>query len=245
MTDVLTQLSSQYALRGQFADLSDIIRDSMAHRSNMMMTHVFNTTSVTVAEKAAKLYNDWETDVPAEWPTTVKKRNRMPHVFHTKVGKWVPTHSRLEWLPDMNDWIVNNATTSAGDREEYLNNWINLSRLIRIKSPYCYYPVQPSQNNKSGSIIVRNIDPNISDADLLMGFSAFGPIIDLHHPLHWKNKKRSFFIFIEYDDVASIDKLFAETDGLLYFRGCPITIERAGSRKTSDAMKAKSDAVAQ
>jgi hypothetical protein len=166
----------------------------------------------------------------------------MPCVFHKKVGKWVPTHSQLEWLPDINDWITKNATTSATDREEYLNNWISMSRLIRIKSPYCYYPVEPIQNNTSSSIIIRNIDPNISDADLLMAFSAFGHIIDLHHPLHWKNKKRSFFVFIEYHDTSSIDKLFAETNGLLYFRGCPVTIERAGSRKTSDAMKAKSDA---
>ncbi len=229
-------------MRGQMADFSDIIRDSLAHRSNMLLSQKAASGSyVSVSERAAQLYNDWETDVPADWPAGVKKRDGKPHVFHKKAGKWVPTHSQLQWLPDIHDWINNNATNSTTDREEYLNNWINLSRLIRTKFPYCYYPTQPLQNNSPASIIIRNIDPRISDADLLMAFSVFGHILDLHHPLHWKNKKRSFFVFIEYHDASSIDKLFAETDGLLYFRGCPITIEVAGGRKTSDDMKAKSD----
>lgn len=249
MTDIIAEFSSQYEMRGQLADLSEIIRDSMAHRSNMMFASfttpsASNANPLSIAERAAKLYNDWETDIPSDWPAGVKKRNGRPYAFHKKMGKWVPTHSKLEWLPDISEWITANATSSTIDREEYLNNWISISRLIRIKSPYCYYPVEPVQNNTPSSIIIRNIDSHISDADLLMAFSVFGPIIDLHHPIHWKNKKRSFFIFIEYHDESSINSLFAETDGILYFRGCPLTIERAGSRKTSDMMKAKSDGMA-
>jgi hypothetical protein len=198
--------------------------------------------SLSVAERAAKFYNDWETDVPSYWPDNVRKRHGLPYVFHKKIGKWIPTHSTFDYLPDICEWINNNATTSANDRQEFLNNWINLSRLIRMKSPYSYYPIDCLPVHNPASIIIRNIDPNIMDADLLMAFSAFGPIVDLHHPLHWKNKKRSFFVFIEYYNADSVDKLFSETNGVLHMMGCPITIERAGNRKTSDAMKAKSDA---
>jgi hypothetical protein len=237
---MITEFSSQYAMRGQMADFSDIIRDSLAHRSNMLLSQ--KTTSGTyenISERAAKLYNDWENDVPSEWPTHVRKRNGNPYVFHKKIGKWVPTHSSFNFLPDIHDWISNNATTSSKDRQEFLNNWINMSRLIRMKAPYSYYPNDIQNNYAPGSVIIRNIDPTILDADLLMAFSVFGPIVDLHHPLHWKNKKRSFFVFIEYYNCESIDKLFAETDGVLHILGSPITIERAGNRKTSGDMKSK------
>ncbi len=241
MTDVISQLASQYEIRGQVANLSDVIRDSMAHRSNMMFSTSAqkSTIKITPAERAASLYTDWESDIPSDWSASVKKRQGKPYAFHSKIGKWVPTHSRLEWLPDMNDWISANATTTATDREEHLTKWMALSRIIRVKTPYSYFPVEQMEEAAPASIIIRNIDPNVSDADLLMAFSVFGPIIDLHHPLHWKNKKRSFFVFIEYQDVSSVDKLLSEIDGILYFMGCPISIERAGARKTSEFMKNK------
>jgi hypothetical protein len=239
MSEIVSEFASQYKMTGQFADMSDIIRNSLVNRSIIMSAYNVNLLKISMEERAAKLYNDWEYDLPAEWPSTVKKRNGKPYAFNKRVGKWVPTHSNLEWVPDVNDWINNNATASKADREDYLNKWITLSRSIRTKLPYSHYPVELIKNNVPGSIIIRNIDSHISDADLLMAFSAFGPIIDLHHPLHWKNKKRSLFVFIEYYDVSSIDTLFSEIDDSLYFNDCHITIERAGSRKTSDDMKTK------
>lgn len=247
MTDVIQLLASQYQMRGAVADLSDIIRDSMAHRSNMLASNPPSYSTASFSQKAMMLYDDWETDVPSYWPEGVKKRLGIPHVFHSKLGKWVPTHSFFQFIPDIYDWIFVNATTSSNDREELLGSWIAQTRSIRVKSPYSYYPIKEALVFSPASIIIRNIGAGVLDSDLLMAFSVFGPVIDLHHPPHFINKKKSFFVFIEFYNSHAIDLLFSQINGtsqtdeeaVLYFKGSAITIQRAGTRKTSDFMKSK------
>ncbi len=245
---MITEFASQYEMRGQMADFSDIIRDSLAHRSNMMLQSKmsnFKMNHMSNADKAALFYNDWEDDKPSNWPEWVKKRQGAPYAFHKRAGQWVPVHSAFGFLPDISEWISENATNSISDREEFVNKWINASRHIRLNTPYSYQPKPLPSEYKPSSIIVRNISNHISDADLMMAFSAFGHIIDFYHPDHniakTSRKKKAFYAFIEFYNEDAVNNLMNDFNGILYFMDTPITIQRAGTRKSSDYMKTKFD----
>jgi hypothetical protein len=245
---MITQFASQYEMRGQMADFSDIIRDSLAHRSNMMLQTKMSTPKLKIisnADKAAIFYNDWENDKPSDWPEWVRKRNGSPWAFHKRAGQWVPVHAAFGFLPDISEWITENATNSITDREEFINKWINASRHIRVNTPYSHSPKPLPTEYKPASIIVRNISGYISDADLMMAFSAFGHIIDFYHPDHnvpkATHKKKAFYAFIEFYNEESVNNIMNNFNGTLYFMDTPITIQRAGTRKSTDYMKSKFD----
>lgn len=235
MTDII-DFASQYEMRGNFADFSDIIRDTLAQRSNNILHS--KTNLGVLSSKALAMYDDWEEIEDSSWPSHVKKRCGMPHVFHKIIGKWVRTLPQFQFAPDIANWILNNSTNSVSDRELYLRDWCNLHRLIRINNPYSHYEKPIPSVYKPGSILVRNLSTHISDADLMMAFSVFGHIVDFHHPFHNKTSKKCFYVFIEFYNV---DLIPDDIEGVLYFNNHPIIVERVKSqRKTPEYMSSKS-----
>lgn len=224
----------------------DMIRDAMAARSNLMAL----TDRGAQAERAATFYNDW--DVVSDRddiPSNARMRRGVVYMFHTRLGKWVPVLKEFNWSHDMHDWLLANATNSSTDRDIYYKRWKSVSRKIRAKTPYSIYPVHDigmrddvAKNMKS-SIIVRNINNSMMEADIAMAFSVFGPIIDCYRPVRFNQEgmatnKVAFYIFIEYMYPESADaaiNAFTGVEGHI-FMDFPIYIERAGSRRTREEM---------
>jgi hypothetical protein len=245
--DLISEFASHYTMRGDFATFSpddilqDVIRDSLAHRSNMMLQTKVGSI-LTNADKAALFHDDWETDGVSQLPDGIKKRCGVPHAFHSRIGQWVPVHAGFNYLPDVSQWVTQHATTSPVDREIWTKKWIGLNRHIRINSPYSYCPRKLPAVFSPASIKIGNVGPHISDADLMLAFSVFGHIVDFHHPYYnpmSSRKKKAFYVFIEFYNSESVDAIMNDFNGTLYFMDTPITIERAGSRKTPDDMKLK------
>jgi hypothetical protein len=239
INNVLADLTSQYVMRGSMID-------AMAARSNQMLSKLpaykggaKNANGCQeAAEKATAFYDDWETDIPAEWPAGIKKRSGAPHAFHKRIGKWVTTHSHFGYVADLSEWVKTNQTNSVIDRESYYTKWSTMPRHLRMQVPYSYYPNKVSGTYTPGSIIIRNITPDMNESDLMMVFSTFGHIVDFHRPIHYTKKKKTFYAFVEYYNVESVDKLIncLGANNILYFMDYPIIIDRAGDRKTKEDM---------
>jgi hypothetical protein len=244
INNALTDLTSQYAMRGS-------VVDAMAARSNMLLSKLptykeliskggakSSNGYADVAEKATALYADWESDIPIEWPAGIKKRSGIPYAFHKRIGKWVATNSHFGYVADISEWIKANQTNSVIDRETYYAKWISMPRNIRMQVPHSYYPNSVVGQYNPASIIIRNITPDMNEADLMMVFSTFGHIVDFHRPIHYTKKKKTFYAFIEYYNVESVDKIIncLGTNNIMYFMDYPIIIDRAGDRKTKEDM---------
>jgi hypothetical protein len=244
ITNTIADLTSQYAMRGSMIDM-------MAARSNTMLAKLptmkdliakggaKNTNGCdTQMAKATALYDDWENDVPIEWPAGTKKRCGVPHTFHKRIGKWVATNAHFNYVADLTEWIKANETNSAIDRETYYAKWRIMSRHLRLQIPYTYYPTNNCNVYNPTSIIIKNITPDMNESDLMMIFSTFGAIVDFHRPIHYTKKKKTFYAFIEYYNAESVDKLMTTlgSNNIIYFMDYPIIVDRAGERKSKDDM---------
>lgn len=234
---------------------SDYLRDIMSARSNgflaaMNASHTnytnanMSNNSVDQSTKAAKMYDDWnDNEEYSSRGTLIKHRNNTPHVFHKRVGKWVATIKDFDYIHDFSSWVITNSPQSSSDRSDIYNKWKDLPRSQRIMNPYCYFnhSIPHITNNNRNSIIVKNINNHISEADLAFFFSYFGPIIDVYRPTYKKKEfidnvntitKKSFFIFIEFVsgvDTNHIIELFYNNS--YYFNDTPIIVEKAGDPK--------------
>lgn len=232
---------------------SEYLRDLMAARSNGHLAatmsilnsnnpSITSTNSINAATKATKMYDDWEDhEEYSSNGTVVKYRINTPYVFHKKVGKWVATTKEFEYLPDMSTWVTNNSTQSSSDRTDIYNKWKDLPRSQRICNPYSYFNTIHSHatSGSRNSIIVKNINSYIPEADLAFLFSYFGPIIDVYRPTHKKKEyidnvqnitKKSFFIFIEFASSVDINRIIETFRGnTYYFYDTPISVEKAGA----------------
>jgi hypothetical protein len=244
INNVLTDLTSQYTMRGSAID-------AMAARSNMLLNKLPSYKELMSkggakssngyeesANKALALYDDWETDIPDQWPAGIKKRSGIPYAFHKRIGKWVATNSHFGYLADLSEWIKANQTNSIIDRETYYAKWISMPRHLRMQIPYSHYPKEVTGSYNPGSIIIRNITPDMNESDLMMIFSTFGHIVDFHRPIHYTKKKKTFYAFIEYYSAESVDKIMncLAANNIIYFMDYPIIVDRAGERKTKEDM---------
>ena len=210
-------------------DINDIIRDTLAARSNSMLP-----TKSVYADRAAKLYDDWEDC--AGLPEGIRYRAVKPHAFHARIGKWVPTSSVFNYCPDIRDWVLEHVTSSQSDRDYVHREWCNSIRSLRISSPYYYKSVckEDIDEFRPASIIVKNTNNSMSDADICMAFSVFGPIVDYYRPINYGNKKKSFYVFIEYFNVKSANAAYqAMNNEQFYYSNMPIMVELAGPRKAA------------
>lgn len=261
LKNALSFLSSQYKLIGNSINLhsdinnvddvsADIIRDALASRSNALLsatqlttqtaTELQSSTSMQTfdySERAAKMYTDW--DESSDSSSKIKYRSGKPYVFHKSVGKWVPTLEVFDYAADIQDWLNMHITASEIHRTATHNDWCSMSRSFRINLPYSYNNIVVDINKFSPcSIIIKNIGNNVIDADVCMAFSAFGPIIDYYRPVNYLNKKKSFFVFIEFYMQESVDNIISFMGDLqFYYNNKPIIVERAGSRKTAESLK--------
>jgi hypothetical protein len=239
---------------------SEYLRDLMAARSNghlaatmsILNTNTSNSVSTitaatkAAATKAAKMYDDWQDNEEySSSGTHIKYRNNTPHVFHKKVGKWVATTKEFEYLSDMSTWVTTNSTQSSGDRTDIYNKWKDLPRSQRICNPYSYFMNSSISNGHHipsparNSIIIKNFNNYIPEADLAFLFSYFGPIIDIYRPTHKKKEyidnvqnitKKSFFIFIEFASSVDINNIINTfNSNTYYFHDTPICVEKAGA----------------
>ena len=215
---------------------------SILNSTNHSITTTSSTNTTNAAIKAAKMYDDWEDhEEYLSTGTLVKYRINTPHVFHKKVGKWVATTKEFEYLPDMSTWVINNSTQSSSDRTDIYNKWKDLPRSQRISNPYSYFNTSHSHvpSSARNSIIVKNFNSYIPEADLAFLFSYFGPIIDVYRPTHKKKEyidnvqnitKKSFFIFIEFASSVDINRIIETFRGnTYYFYDTPISVEKAGA----------------
>ncbi len=56
------------------------------------------TVGISLSDKAAEMYNDWE-EAEKGWPEGVRKRQGRPWVFYRKRNIWVPTSSVFRYSP--------------------------------------------------------------------------------------------------------------------------------------------------
>ena len=226
--------------------------DLMAARSNTLMNtmNAFNGSSIasgissTVIELAYNLYNDW--DDPTDMGS-VRYRGGVAHAYHPVIGKWVPTIKKFEYVADLSAWLTKNATNTSRVRAEYYALWKNMPRGLRCLNPYSYYPVADNKvgaavSGEGRSIIIKNLNSNMSEADLMLILSVYGPIVDVYRPTHKRKDvimsdeakqkcKAAFYIFVEFADATAVDAIVNDTNRVaLHFMNYPITISRAGDR---------------
>jgi hypothetical protein len=202
---------------------ADVIRDALAARSNAQL---YSKLGVTVAssamEIAYRLYNDWDDNDRVLG--SIRSRKGVPHAYHPVVGRWVPILSKFGDVPDLSYWLAKNATTSSKAREDFYLAWKDMPRSARICNPYSYYPCEVGgagvggcQRGRGGegcSVRIGNFNNNMSEADLVLILSTYGPIIDVYRPAHTKRNvymssehiqkcKKAFYLFVEFADAAA------------------------------------------
>jgi hypothetical protein len=208
-------------------------------------------------EVAYKLYNDWDTH-DSDNKGLIRSRGAIPHVYHPIVGRWVPTISRFDMVPDLCNWLLKNATNSSKDRMDYYNGWKEMPRGARIKNPYSYYPLSNQADNhriicaaegqaqqtsvQQTSVRIGNFNGTMNEADLVLMLSVYGPIIDVYRPTHKRRDvymskdiiekcKKAFYLFVEFAHPDAARELIADINGVqLYFMNYPITVDLANRR---------------
>jgi hypothetical protein len=83
------------------------------------------------AMRAMAMYSDWQPK-PADWPEDVLCRQNTPHVFHQKLGRWVPTDDKFSHFADIREWL-----NMMDDRKNYqtsFQTWYDTPRPSR--TPY-------------------------------------------------------------------------------------------------------------
>ena len=229
---------------------AEAIRDALAARSNSLLS-IYNGRSCSsnnisniIIETAYKLYNDWDT--PDELGL-IRSRGGIPHIYHAIVGKWVPTHSKFDNLADLTHWLNKYATNSSRAREDYYSAWKDMPRGLRIINPYSYYPKPELVYDNKGdrSIIIKNFNNNMSEADIGLILSVYGPIIDIYRPTHKKRDtymseeartkcKKAFYLFVEFANAASVTNIINDLGKQeIYFMNYPISISVAKERNRS------------
>ena len=244
---------------------SEVIRDTLAARSNTMLYNTFGITmsgagqakatqaqATQAMEVAYKLYDDWDSH-DSDIKGLVRSRGGIPHVYHPIVGRWVPTISRFDMVPDLSNWLLKNATNSSKDRMDYYNAWKEMPRGARIKNPYSYYPLATQADNdriisagagqaQQTSVRIGNFNGTMNEADLVLMLSVYGPIIDVYRPTHKRRDvymskdiiekcKKAFYVFVEFADPDAARALIADINGVqLYFMNYPITVDIANRR---------------
>ena len=81
--------------------------------------------------RAMAMYSDWQPK-PADWPEDVLCRQNTPHVFHQKLGRWVPTDDKFSHFADIREWL-----NMMDDRKNYqasFQTWYDTPRPSR--TPY-------------------------------------------------------------------------------------------------------------
>jgi hypothetical protein len=83
------------------------------------------------AMRAMAMYSDWQ-PTPADWPENVMCRQNTPHVFHQKLGRWVPSDDKFSHFADIREWL-----NMMDDRKNYqasFQTWYDTPRPSR--TPY-------------------------------------------------------------------------------------------------------------